>query len=258
MLTTEFSIPVSVKISVSDVLHGIFEIEGLLSYADEALTIEYQPKELHARPVKVETIHLSLDSLREVDFKRRIVGATITVRTKWLTAFEDVPIAKNAQLVLKVKRADRKRAKAFVSHLQRVMAYRSAPDSLDPIPFRGPAVGLREIRGEMYLEHDEFLVFEVQNALLGSFDVERHVIKVSPRALQDVRLGGRRFRDRLFVRPKRRNLLDAMPGSYEVELELRIKRKHRDQVERLIYELARLSRRDSRAAGERAGGADRG
>lgn len=240
MLTTEFSVPVSVEVSISDLIQGIFEIEGLLNFAGEKLTIEYQPKELLSRTAPVETVELSLDALREVSIKRR-VGATITLRPKRLSTFTDVPIAKNAQIALKVKRADRKQAEALVSHVQRVMSYRSAPDTPVRIPFKASDVGLREVKGELYLEDHEFLVLELQNALVGEFDTRQHIIKVAPRALAEVRLVERRRRDRLYIRPKQRELLDAMPGSHKDELELKTDRKYRDQIERLIYELARLS-----------------
>ncbi len=252
MYSTEFSVPVSVEVSIADVLKGIFEMEGLLNYADETLTIEYQTKELLSRTSRVERIDLSLDLLREVIFKRRIFGSRITLRPKRLSAFEDVPISTSAQIVLQVKRADRKNAEALVSHLQRVMSYRSTPGELSPIPFRVPDEGLREIKGHVYLEDEEFLVFDVQNALVGEFDTKRQVIKIAPRALKEVDLSEGRFRDRLHVRPRNRDLLEAMPGSHKDELELKIRRKYRDQLVRLTYELARLRSRDAAPGDEHA------
>ena len=248
MLTNQFSIPVEVEVSLSDVLQGIFEIEGLLTYADEKLTIEYQPKELLTRSSRVETVVLSVDALREVIYKKKVVGASVTLLPRRLSSFEDVPLATNAQIVLSVKRSHRKEAAALVSHLQRVMSYKSTAGAVSPIPFRAADVGLRQIQGMMYLEDKEFLVFDVKNALFGSVDVQKQTIKVAPRALTEVRLDTRRYRDRLYIRPKQRNLLDAMPGSHKDELELKIPRKHREQVERLIYELTRLSSRVSAAA----------
>ncbi len=257
MLTTEFSIPVSVEVSIADLLRGIFEIEGLLNYSDETLTIEYQTNELLARASKVATIDLSLDVLREVTFKRRFPGPVITLRPRRLTAFEDVPISTNAQIVLKVKWAHRKEAEALVSHLQRVMSYRSTPGQVSRIPYRGPDVGLRTIKGDLYLEDEEFLVFDVKDALVGDFDTNQQLIKVAPRALMDVRLEERRSYDRLYIRPKNRGLLDAMPGSNKDELMLKIHRNYREEVGRLIYNLARLSSRDASPHDEPASGGDR-
>ena len=75
MLPTEFSFPVSMDVSVADVLHGITEIEGLLSYASESLTIEYQTNGLFSRTSPIAVVDLTLDSLREVILKRRTSGS---------------------------------------------------------------------------------------------------------------------------------------------------------------------------------------
>lgn len=257
MLPFEFSIPVSMEVSLADVLHGIYEMEGLLSYAEETLTVEYQAKEMLSRSSRVETFDLSLDALREVVFKRKVVGSKITLRPKRLSSFEKIPISTNAEIVLNVKRADRKEAEALVSHIQRIISYRTTPGDMSPVPFRVPDVGLREIKGYLYLEDDEFLVFDVENALVGEFDTKRHVIKVAPRALKEVELSKGRFRDRLHIRPKTRDLLEAMPGSFTDELKLKIRTKHRDQLARLMYELARLKNRDPVSGNTQADAADR-
>jgi hypothetical protein len=244
------------EVSLADILQGIFEMDGLLTYADETLTIECQAKGMLSRTSLVETFSLSLDVLREVVFKRRIAGSKITLRPKRLSSFEDVPISTNAEIVLKVKRADRKEAEALVSHIQRIISYRGTPGGMSPIPFRVPDVGLREIKGHLYLEGDEFLVFDVENALVGELDTNRHLIKVAPRALREVDLSKGRIRDRLHIRPKGRDLLEAMPGSFRDELTLKIRRKYRDDVVRLMYELARLKNRDSAPGDEHAGSTD--
>lgn len=243
MLTTEFSLPISLEVSVADVLQGIFEIDGMLSYADETLTIEHRPKELFSRTTRVETVHLALDSLRDVTYKKGLAGPKVVLRPRRLSAFDDVPIAAQAEIVLKVKWRDRKEAEALVAHVQRVMDMRSSPGGPSRIPFTGSDVGLREIKGHLYLEDDEFLVLDVQNALIGEFDARKHLIKVAPRALADVRVEGGRFKDRLYVRPRGRDLLEAMPGTRGDELELKIPRKYRDDLERLVYELTRIGRK---------------
>lgn len=259
MLPFEFSVPVSMEVSLADIVQGIFEMDGLLTYADETLTIECQAKGMFSRTARVETFSLSLDVLREVVFKRRIAGSKIILRPKRLSSFEDVPISTNAEIELKVKRSDRNEAEALVSHVQRIISYRGTPGDMSPVPFRVPDVGLREIRGHLYLEGDEYLVFDVENALVGELDRNRHLIKVAPRALREVDLAKGRFHDRLHIRPKSRDLLEAMPGSFNDELKLKIRRKHRDDVVRLIYELARIKSRDSASGDEMAGaGKDRG
>lgn len=245
MLTTEFSIPVSVEVDVSDILQGIFEIEGLLTYADEVLTIEYQRKELFSRSSNVSTLDLSLDTLREVILKKGIPGPKLILRPRRLSAFTDVPISSNAEIVLKVKWSNRKEAEALVAQVQRALQFRSQTADPSRILFRAADVGLREIKGALYLEDDEFLVIDIENALVGEFDTKRQLIKVAPRALKEVRLEERRFRDRLYVRPNGPDLLEAMPGSHVVELELKIHPKYREHVDRLLYDLDRLRHKSS-------------
>lgn len=241
MLNPEFSIPVSVEVSLSHIMQGIFEIEGLLNFADERLTIEYQPRELLSRGTKVRTVDLPLEELRDVRLKRRVAGATITMRPRSLSAFADIPIADAAQIVLKVKRADRKEAEALVSHIQRLQSFRSVPGESTAVSFKCSDVGLREIKGVLYIENDEFLVLDVQDALVGEFDRKKQLIKVAPRALADLRLVEGRRNDRLYIRPRQRDLLEAMPGTHSEELELKVSRKHREDVERLIFQVWRLS-----------------
>jgi hypothetical protein len=239
MLTTEFSIPIYAEPAFADVVRGIFEIEGLLSYADEKLSIEIHRKEFFADRAKISTVELELDALREVTFK----GRSLTLLPKRLSAFEDVPIAENARILLKAKRVHRKDLEALASHLQRILTYRTTPSNVGRIPFSAGRSGLREIRGELSLEGDEYFVLDVEDALAGRFDVTRQTIKVEPGALSALHLEPGRRLDRLYVRPKGRELLDAMPGSYRQELALTIRRKYRDQVDRLIYELERIGSR---------------
>jgi len=231
-------------------MRGIFEIEGLISYTDGALMIEYQPQELFSHGGQVKTVELSLDVLRDVKYRSGISGATITLRPKRLSAFQDIPIASKAQIVLKVKRRDRRDADALVAHIRRSISDvepTEASSALGPatIPFRGPDSGLRETKGHIFLEDQAFLVLEVEDAIAGEFDTRRQTIKVAPRALQSIRIDERPFRDRIYIRPKGRDLLDAMPGSHKDEIELLIRRKYRDEVEQLIFDLMQLRDRDA-------------
>jgi hypothetical protein len=118
------------------------------------------------------------------------------------------------------------------------------PRTISGIPFQLPDVGLREVSGRLYLDED-FLVFDVEDALAGEFDKEVHVIKVDPAALDAIRLERGLVRDRLFIRPRKSDLLTAMPGKYGVELPLKIWRKHRQTVLELIEEIARRGREEA-------------
>lgn len=111
------------------------------------------------------------------------------------------------------------------------------------IPFKLPDIagGLREGKGLLFLD-DEFLVFEVSTALLGEFAADSAVIKIEPAALEEIRLERRLFFDRLYVRPKKGDLLEAMPGRHDFEVELRVRRRYRPDLERLLVDVERRRR----------------
>lgn len=106
---------------------------------------------------------------------------------------------------------------------------------MDSIPFKLPDVGLSEVQGYVYFD-DEFLVFDVETALFGEFNGEEQTIKIEPKAINDLEYEKGVFKDKLFVRPKKRDLLKAMPGSFDEEIKLRVAHKHRKKVRRLIKE----------------------
>jgi hypothetical protein len=101
------------------------------------------------------------------------------------------------------------------------------------IPFTLPDIGLREIRGEIYLT-DSFLVLEIEDALLGEWDQDLKTIEIEPSALLEIRLERRLFKDRLALRPVARDLLEAVPGKHAREVVLEIWMKHRSAVVDLV------------------------
>lgn len=101
------------------------------------------------------------------------------------------------------------------------------------IPFTLPDMGLTEVKGLILLD-DEFLVFELETALMGEFNKDTHTVKIEPAALQAVYLDHGLVRDQLCIRPKKRDLLDAMPGKYAGELRLKVWRKYRRDAEALV------------------------
>lgn len=103
---------------------------------------------------------------------------------------------------------------------------------MDRVPFSLPEVGLREVKGFVYLD-DEFLVIEVESAVLGLADRERTTVKVAPSALESVRFTRGLFRDRLRIKPEKVDLLKTIPGDHATEIALRIPRKYRDLTARI-------------------------
>lgn len=107
------------------------------------------------------------------------------------------------------------------------------------ITFTLPDVGLREIRGMVYVA-DGYLVLTIKNALLGMLDVDEEVVKIEPGALEDIWIKRGLFRDRLVLQPKGMELLDLIPGEHRVAVKLRVWRTYRQELERLIEEYEAL------------------
>ena len=240
MQPATISVPVSVEVSVSEVLHGIFGIEGVLSYTDETITFAYQKTEfnrLFSRQQKSaeETVELSPDDMREVDLK----GTKIILRPSRLITLDRMPWTSADEIIFKVKRKHRAQAAALVSQLQRVLAERSV-DALRRIPFQLPDAnfGLTEIKGLLYLE-EAYLVFEVGTGISGGTKKKRQTIKIEPRALEAIHLDQGLRHDQLIVRPKERDLFRVMPGMYRGKdvLTLKIKKRYSADAEHLVDEV---------------------
>ena len=104
---------------------------------------------------------------------------------------------------------------------------------MNRIEFTLPDVGLQEIQGLVWFE-DGYLMIEVNNKLLGLVETDSEVIKIEPNALRDIYIRHRLFKDRLVLEPKKSDLLDALPGKHANDVQLKIWRSKRSQVNRLI------------------------
>ena len=236
-------VPVSVEASTSEVMRGVFKIEGTLRYARETLTFAYQTSTLGSKTTEAHTVLLRLDEIQGIELKNRIWGSKIVLHPKRLAPLERIPGARGSTITFSVKPAHRAQAEALVAQIQQAFSATSSAD-LKSIPFQLPDAdyGLTEVTGLLYLEEDEFLVFDVQTGLPGGTSKEQQVIKVELAALAALRLERSAFGDRLYVQPKTSALLEAMPGTHQEELKLKLRRRHRADAEQLVYEARRLKR----------------
>ncbi len=110
MLFAGTSLPVTIEATTADLVQGTISIEGLLSYRDRTLTLEYRVTDMSMQPSAVRTLDLSLADLREVELKKGLFGTKIVVRPQRLALFEQMPGVTGDELTLKVKRRDREAA----------------------------------------------------------------------------------------------------------------------------------------------------
>ena len=229
-------VPVSVDVSVSEVVTGIIEITGLLSCEGEIILFEYQTKNVRQQQSDVITLQFRIDDFREISIKG---GTKVYLSPKRLVTVESMPGAQRNEVVFKVKRRHRKQAIALVSHLRHLLTA-GLSGELESIPFRLPSthLGLTEVRGILFLE-EEFLVFEIASGLPGGTHKERQKIKVEVAALNAILYERGILRDTLMIRPKKYDLLSVMPGQHKEALRLSIRKQHREATEQLVYEINR-------------------
>ncbi len=110
---------------------------------------------------------------------------------------------------------------------------------LNRVAFTLPDVGLREIKGLAYVE-DGDLVLKVEDGLLVVMDVEKKEVRIEPGALADVHVRRGLLRDRLVLTPRRAALLDAIPGTHRVSVDLIVSRRYREDLDRLCAEVRAL------------------
>lgn len=114
---------------------------------------------------------------------------------------------------------------------------------MNRIKFTLPNVGLlelREVEGMVWLE-DDLLVIEVSHKLIGLIDEEVETVKIEPSALQDIYLKTGFFKDRLILVPKKRELLEVVPGKHVNDVRLRIWRSQRRMIRELIRDCHDIS-----------------
>ena len=228
------SIAVSVEVSVTEVLQGTGEINGLLSCGDEALVFSYQKKNILGMSGDEEVVHISYQDIQDVVYKNNIFLAKLTLRPKRLRIMEEMPGASREKMVFSVKREDRKRADKLVAYIKYKL-YEAYADEVDSVPFQlaDTSMGLKEHSGLLYLD-DEFLVFEVQSGISGGSKSDQQIVKIEPNALVSLRLEHGMVKDTLYVQPKKKTLLSVMPGCYKDALKLSIAKRYREAAQDLV------------------------
>ncbi len=103
--------------------------------------------------------------------------------------------------------------------------------------------GFTEVKGAIYLD-EEFLVFDLEIAVMGGLSKKQRTIKIEPRAIAAISLRQGIVRDQICIRPKAVDLLSAMPGNHLGEVCLRMWRNRRDDARHLVVALRERMRQE--------------
>lgn len=93
----------------------------------------------------------------------------------------------------------------------------------------------------LFLE-DPFVVFEVQVKKLGLIKKPVETVKAEVGLIDSIRLVEGLFSDKLYIVPKRSDLLTAVPGRNRGELRLKVAKRYRDDAEDFVAEVLRKKR----------------
>ncbi len=106
----------SVPCSLPSQLEGIFDYVGILRFQDGELVLQYRGQEafLGSSPLGTKEVHLPLNQVDTVEFKRGIAKHSIYITPLDLNLVNNVPGFKNGRVRILVTRADREAAEAIV------------------------------------------------------------------------------------------------------------------------------------------------
>ncbi len=233
-------VPISMEVSASEVLEGISEIKGTLTFSEGVIGFFYRTMNMAQKPSEGVTVPISLDDIQDVAFRERTVPMKIILYPRRLDVMKDMPGAKRDKMEFQVKRGQKKEALKWVSLIQNKL-YEAGATGMESVPFQlsSTNLGFTEHSGLLYLD-DEFLVFDILSGLSGISRGERQLIKIEPSALERVRLERRGFKHALLIKPKKMDLLDVVPGTFESEVKLKIARRDYRAADRLVSRLQYL------------------
>lgn len=109
------------------------------------------------------------------------------------------------------------------------------------IPFQIDDQHGHRISGLVFLE-DEFVVFEIRVKKWGLYEKPTETVKAERSVISHMHFEHGFFNDRLFMVPKRSELLEAIPGNHKGELKLKVAKRYRNEVKRFVDAFARKSR----------------
>ena len=106
--------------SFSDVYGGFAEAHGLARLEESELVLEFEVKDAVLGVIKsgLKDVRIPLSDIASVRIKKGWFSSKVVVCTTSLAALADVPTADQAQVTLRVKRANKALALSFVGAVQ--------------------------------------------------------------------------------------------------------------------------------------------
>jgi hypothetical protein len=224
-------IPISIEVAISDMISGVFEINGSLTILPDRLVLRYAGVGLTGRVRDRSEVDLGHDDVRDVVLKERPWGLRVVIHPKRLSAFADLPGESHDRVVLRAKRRYRAHLRQALVKFTEELRDREEYD-IPGIPFSLPDVGVAEVKGVLYLESD-YLMLEVVSGLPGVTRSRTRRVEVAIEAIGHIRFEKGLRKDSIFL-DCGEELLDVIPGRHAGELRMRVSRRHRPDASLLV------------------------
>lgn len=160
MLIESLSVPFKASPTTSDIISSsIIDIDGLLSYRDHTLILEYRTLTLGYRALDtgmgkspVQTLQLRLEDLAEISVRKQLFRQAIIVRPREMSRLDEVPGTQNHMLELKIDRKHLEEAERLASRVALDLAEldlsRIAPELYGGNPAIAPERAPADMRAE--------------------------------------------------------------------------------------------------------------
>ena len=111
---------ISVPYKVNNVFQGFAETHGILYLEGEELMIEFQTKDNVVGAIKsdIKNIKVAVADIEEVDFKKSLLGNTLTIRLSKLNVSTQIPKQESGEIKVSVERKNIEAALDFVSSVK--------------------------------------------------------------------------------------------------------------------------------------------
>ena len=110
-------VPFSVDAGLEHLADGIMSFSGTIAFEGGAIELRYKGQKL-AQARKPSRITLTLDQLKRVAFEKRWMGSRLILEAGMIDAFEQIPFAEGATVILAIARKDHKAASDLMAVVQ--------------------------------------------------------------------------------------------------------------------------------------------
>jgi len=114
---------VSVQFSIDNLYHGFAQADGILTITEKELILEIQTRDALIGMIKssIKRIRIPLNEVAEIEYKKKCFSDRILITARSLNLFQDLPLEKPLELVLKLNKKSRNITKRLVSQTEYLM-----------------------------------------------------------------------------------------------------------------------------------------